>query len=88
MTRFSEILHVLHNAHVAFILIGGVAATAHGSARHTEDIDLVYGRHPANIEQLAAALTPFSPYLRGAPPGLPFRWDAETIRQPLPLFCR
>ena len=26
-----------------------------------------------------AALAPVEPYLRGAPPGLPFRLDAETL---------
>ncbi|HEY5600296.1 MAG TPA: hypothetical protein VIK48_06350, partial [Candidatus Manganitrophaceae bacterium] len=35
--------------------------------------------------RLASALSPHSPYLRGAPPGLPFRWDAETIRRGLNL---
>jgi hypothetical protein len=28
---------------------------------------------------VAAALAPHAPYLRGAPAGLPFRWDAATI---------
>jgi hypothetical protein len=26
------------------------------------------------------ALAPFAPYLRGAPPGLPFDWSVETLR--------
>jgi hypothetical protein len=29
------------------------------------------------------ALAPLSPYLRGAPPGLPFRWDEGTLRRGL-----
>ena len=32
---------------------------------------------------MATALAPHSPYLRGAPPGLPFRWDPATIRRGL-----
>src|SRR5205085_2020403 len=28
---------------------------------------------------LVAALQQHQPYLRGAPPGLPFRWDEQTI---------
>src|SRR5207249_8667496 len=28
-------------------------------------------------------LTPYHPYLRGAPPGLPFRWDAQTLERGL-----
>ena len=29
------------------------------------------------------ALAPYEPYLRGAPPGLPFAWDAQTIQRGL-----
>jgi hypothetical protein len=74
---------VLSNGGVEFIVIGGVAARAHGSARETQDLDVVYRRTPENIERLAGALAPYAPYLRGAPPGLPFRWDAATIRRGL-----
>jgi len=64
---------------VEFIVIGGVAATAHGSARSTVDLDVVYRRTRENVARLAAALAPHQPYLRGAPPGLPFRFDEQTI---------
>jgi hypothetical protein len=43
----------------------------------------VYGRGPANLQRLALALTPYHPYLRGAPRGLPFRWDAMTLARGL-----
>jgi len=76
-------LQELHRSGVGFIVIGGVAATIHGSARVTQDLDIVYARTPENFARLAAALAPHAPYLRGAPPGLPFRWDAETIRRGL-----
>jgi predicted nucleotidyltransferase len=29
------------------------------------------------------ALAPYNPYLRGAPPGLPFTFDADTVRRGL-----
>lgn len=79
MTDFEGLLRVLGHAGVEFILVGGLAATAHGSARYTKDVDVVYSRSAANIARLAKALAPLKPYLRGAPPGLPFTWDAETI---------
>jgi hypothetical protein len=60
-----------------------VAATIHGSARLTRDVDIVYSRRPDNLARIVAALGPFEPYLRGAPRGLPFRWDVETIAQGL-----
>jgi predicted nucleotidyltransferase len=76
-------LRVLSQAGVDFIVVGGAAAVSHGSARLTFDLDLVYARTPRNMARLADALAPHSPYLRGAPPGLPFRWDADTIRRGL-----
>jgi hypothetical protein len=64
---------------VEYIVVGGAAATAHGSARLTLDLDIVYRRTPENIDRVAASLSGHSPYLRGAPAGLPFIWDAPTI---------
>jgi len=59
------------------------AATAHGSARLTVDLDVVYRRTSENIARLVSALAPLQPYLRGAPPGLPFDWSEVTIRKGL-----
>jgi predicted nucleotidyltransferase len=83
VTDYERLLRTLSGAEVEFIIVGGVAATLHGSARLTEDLDIVYARRPENLERLARALAPFQPYLRGAPPGLPFRWDAETLHRGL-----
>jgi hypothetical protein len=49
----------------------------------TQDVDIVPARSDANLERLVAALAPFHPYLRGAPPGLPFEWSARTLKQEL-----
>jgi predicted nucleotidyltransferase len=73
-------LPLLIGGGVRFIVIGGGAAIAHGSARLTNDVDVVYARDLENIGRLAVALQPHQPYLRGAPPGLPFRWDEPTIQ--------
>ncbi len=83
MTDFQSLLRCLSEAGVEYILVGGVAATAHGSARLTQDIDVVYRRSPENISRLVSALGDKKPYLRGAPLGLPFRWDARTIHRGL-----
>jgi len=72
-------LRVLAEGRVEFILVGGVAATIHGSARLTKDIDLVYSRSAENVARLVEALRPYEPYLRGVPRGLPFVWDARTV---------
>jgi len=79
MTDFPGLLRTLTDAGVDFIVVGGAAATAHGSARLTLDLAVVYRRSPEQIDRLVTALAPHQPYLRGAPPGLPFRWDAKTI---------
>jgi len=83
MTDFAGLLQILVRGGVEFILVGGAAATAHGSARLTLDLDLVYRRSRENMNRLAAVLAPLKPYLRGAPPGLPFRWDSETLERGL-----
>jgi predicted nucleotidyltransferase len=83
MTDFQALFKLLSGAGVEFILVGGAAATAHGSARLTEDLDLVYRRTEENISRLVRALAPQVPYLRGAPPGLPFTWDERTLRNGL-----
>ena len=83
MTDFEALIRLLAGNGVEFIMVGGAAATAHGSARLTQDLDIVYRRSLENIARLAACLTPYHPYLRGAPPGLPFRLDSETIERGL-----
>lgn len=83
MIDFEALLRALAAERVDFILVGGVAGAAHGSARRTQDLDAVYGRSPENIARTARALAPLKPYLRGAPPGLPFRFDPDTIRRGL-----
>jgi predicted nucleotidyltransferase len=83
MTDYAALLRLLAESKIEFIVVGGVAAKAHGSARFTIDVDVVYRRSTENIQRLAGALTGHDPYLRGAPRGLPFRWDAETIERGL-----
>lgn len=83
MTDFRRLLESLASGGVEFILVGGVAATVHGSTRLTTDVDVVYSRNRPNLERLVAALAPLDPYLRGAPPGLPFQWDVETLKRGL-----
>jgi hypothetical protein len=83
MTDYRKALETLRDGRVRFIVIGGFAATAHGSTQLTNDLDVVYARSGEDIARLAAALAPHSPYLRGVPPGLPFKFDAPTIKRGL-----
>jgi hypothetical protein len=72
-------LEVLGRHDVDFVVVGGVAGGAHGSSYPTYDLDVAYERSSTNLERLAAALRELNAELRGAPPGLPFQIDAETL---------
>ncbi len=79
MTDVIAFVKLLTAHHVQFVLIGGQAMMAHGSAHITFDTDICYERTPANLAALVAAFAPIHPYLRGVPPGLPFRFDVPTL---------
>jgi len=78
--NFAGLLPLLIRHGVRFIVVGGGAAIAHGSARLTSDVDVVYSRNRDNLNSLCVALQQHHPYLRGAPPNLPFKWTQETIQ--------
>ena len=83
MTDVQRLLDVLGAAGVDFVVIGGVALVLRGSSRLTLDLDLCYSRDRDNLRRLAAALAPYHPRLRGAPPELPFLWDERTLESGL-----
>jgi predicted nucleotidyltransferase len=83
ITDILAFVRLLGDAGVDYIIVGGVAGNVHGALRTTLDIDIVYSRRPENVDRLVRALAPCQPYLRGAPAGLPFVLDAETIRRGL-----
>lgn len=80
MMDLGGLLGALADAGVEMIVVGRAAATAHGAARLTQDIDVVYERSPENLQRLVSALSSHRPYPRGAPPGLPFVFDLQTLR--------
>jgi hypothetical protein len=54
--RFLEILRVLLNHRVEFVLVGGVAALLHGAPINTFDVDVVHSTEPENVDRLLCAL--------------------------------
>ena len=80
---FTGLITLLAEARVEFVMVGGLAAIVRGSAHVTYDLDIVYRRTPDNIDRLANALRPVAPYMRGAPAGLPFTFNAATIQRGL-----
>lgn len=76
-------LRLLGEYKVECVIVGGVAAAIHGSLMLTNDLDVCYARHSANLQQLAAALQSVHARLRNAPEGLPFILDAATLKKGL-----
>ena len=83
MDEIKQQLDLLSKYNVECVIIGGVAAVLHGSSTPTFDHDVCYARDAANLNRLAEALTTVHGRLRGAPAGLPFTTDAETLRRGL-----
>jgi hypothetical protein len=74
-----RLLEILVRHGVDFVVVGGLAGSAHGSAYPTFDLDISYARDRANLERLAAALQEMQVSLRGAPADLAFQLDAKTL---------
>jgi len=70
---------VLAEHGVEFIVVGGQAEALMGSSRVTYDVDLCYRRTSDNLGRLATALGTLNLTLRGAPPDLKFRLDAQAL---------
>ena len=54
---FREILEVLNQHHVEYIVVGGVAAVIHGAPTTTFDLDALVRLNQVNAERLAMALS-------------------------------
>jgi predicted nucleotidyltransferase len=50
---------------VEYVVIGGIAAIAHGNTRNTRDVDFIASADRANLERLAAALRELGARLSG-----------------------
>ena len=73
-------LRTLQRHDVRFVVIGGFGARLWGSPTVTNDVDVCYARARPNLVRLAAALKALEARLRGAPSGIPFLLDAETLQ--------
>ena len=80
---FASMLSGLTRKKVRFVVVGGVAAAAHGSSRVTNDLDICYdGDTAANVSALASILAGWRAYPRGIEEGLTrsFIMDDRTLR--------
>lgn len=80
-----RLLATLDRHHVDFLLVGGVAAIAHGATRPTMDLDCLARRSRQNLERLAAAMRELNARLRVAglsdeeAAELPAKLDSDTL---------
>ncbi len=63
-----------------FVVIGGLAASAHGSRRVTDDVDICYNTSPKNLTRLSNLLAEWKAYPRGIERGLPFFMDERQFK--------
>lgn len=75
------LLHRLVAHGVDFVVVGGIAMIAHGSARNTFDLDVTYATDAPNLDALGFALAELGARLRGVEEDVPFVADGRTLRQ-------
>ena len=79
--RIDRLFTRLGEAGVDYVVVGGVAAQAHGSSQFTGDLDICYSGEEGNLERLGQALVVLGARLRGVADGVPFVPDGRTLRR-------
>ena len=75
-----SLLRTLLDGGVDFVVIGGLAAQAHGSPLITEDLDICFDLDRANLTRLAAVLAGLAAIRRGMPDEDRAPLDARALR--------
>lgn len=60
-TETEKLLNILLDSSVQFVVIGGIAALAHGASTPTQDLDIAAPLTPENLQRLLEALSPYHP---------------------------
>lgn len=71
----------LSDGGVDYVVIGGLAAQAHGSATFTNDTDVCYATDDDNLRRLGEVLVALGARLRGVAEDVPFVPDGRTLRR-------
>jgi hypothetical protein len=75
------LLRALVEGGVDFVVIGGIAAVARGSAAFTQDLDVSYAPDQENLDRLGQVLVDLGARLRGVTDDVPFIPDGRTLRR-------
>lgn len=81
MTNLKRLLQLLVENHVNFVVVGGLAAIAHGAQYQTQDLDICHERSRSNYKKLSAVLQPLHAKLVDMPADLKAPFDEGSLAQ-------
>lgn len=87
--ELARLLEVLDRERVEYVVIGGIARVALGSARFTKDLDICPAVDRENLDRLAQALNPLNPKIRTTQndaDGVPVKLDAVLLERTLSML--
>jgi hypothetical protein len=77
-----DMLEAFEAEGIRYVVVGGVAAIAHGASRRTGDLDVCYETSEANVELLAVTVNRWNPHLRvSGDERLPFPLDRRSLAE-------
>jgi predicted nucleotidyltransferase len=79
VTGLNQLLKILAENNIDFIVIGGFAGVLYGSTLVTRDLDICSALAPADIERLRKVLSPYHPTHRMTPQKLSFMTEPRSI---------
>lgn len=82
MPGLNEILKRLLQSNVEFVLVGGLAAVAHGASTMTQDVDVCLSFKPENIKKVLVALQDIHPTVRAGSGKIPLNeYSVERLAE-------
>lgn len=79
MIQFRELLRLLKEAQLEFVVVGGLAAVLHGAAEPTRDLDVCIRLSPETWTKVHAMLAPLHPRFALTPDRRPIELTAEEM---------
>src|SRR3954464_5147178 len=79
MVQFRELLRLLKQAQLEFVVVGGLAAVLHGAAEPTRDLDVCIRLSPESWAKVHALLAPLHPRYALTPDRKPIALTAEEM---------
>lgn len=81
MIQFRELLRLLKEAELEFVVVGGLAAVLHGAAEPTRDLDVCIRLSPDSWRKVHALLAPLHPRYALTPDRRPIELKPEEMAE-------